>query len=991
MVLTPSTLLWRLNYVLLGMLFTTAAAVAQPTQPPTMVRNNLVTALNAFIGAGVSGPFSFADGSLYLDDALDGCGVENPLGLDISFTTDEFTITRVVRDAESMSGGGFDNQLAADLNAWVNAVWGLDLKGIPIFDAYGFQCMNGVTPSPNRFYTEETMDGNAVDAIAELTGENYILNSYYLIQGELVKGSDFISFEEPGGPRVVRYMTDRGDPALDPEARDTIRYLGNAYIRIDLTAWGGEEFTFLFKIQTTPYHTTPPNPNDEPNCGISQQITEPGIWSGYNNLDTEIRTYLGPPTSYISNSHCRFGWLAIDPDSVDISWGYKTDPDEASEMTFNYIRDHSGEWTYNPYGEGGTNRIRQLGRFIINSQGELVFSTYWSDCCAFWEGEIGLVNDTIEYDDELCITTYCRGGEFFLDPDYQTLLYEPPVTCPDCSVQPVPCIVFCDSALPVMAVEEQVIRADARSFTDRSLLVDEAEFAALVPSVSPLPWIGRNDFERGIRGKWRSTDEYAYRTSILPGSGQFGPVSSTPFSGLTERNYNDAGIFDLTLFNWRILSINDPVTWLAQSHVERFSQNGEAVEEHDLFDIPSTAHFAYDEQLPILVAKNATYNSVCFEAFEDGKGNTDEVAHSGNNSLWVKADDWGDTGPFAPPVICTFTVDQKAVTDRLLFRFWARQFYFPDHTAVTNDPPIDLRFSWAGGSVDIPASSMTFIAKTGEWSLYEAELSTLTAGEIDKVVTITAKSVHTIPPDPTVDDDWIVVWLDDFRMQPMASEMVCYVYYPDDLRQATVFDDQHFGIYFQYNGEGKLIRKLYETERGLKAVQEAQYHTPVVDRNYASSTVVYAEGTVPGADPPSSSINASENSRGKGTEFDLLNIELGMERQNLKVLGLDADQLDEKLGEIKELLKRPSLSALNLPDLEKLRLIDELAQIEEERARLESIDKSELKDQAQQKAWDASVKEIAHRRTDLLNQLGLSETEAQEIVDKAKELKNDAP
>jgi hypothetical protein len=221
--------------------------------------------------------------------------------------------------------------------------------------------------------------------------------------------------------------------------------------------------------------------------------------------------------------------------------------------------------------------------------------------------------------------------------------------------------------------------------------------------------------------------------------------------------------------------------------------------------------------------------------------------------------------------------------------------------------------------------------------------------------------------------------------------MVCYVYYPDDLRQATVFDDQHFGIYFQYNGEGKLIRKLYETERGLKTVQETQYHTPVVDRNYASSTIVYAEGTVPGGNLPSSSVSAPENDRGKGTEFDLLNIELGIAKQDLKVFGLDADQLDEKLEEIKELLKRPSLSAVNLPDLEKLRLIDELAQIEEERAKLEAVDRSELRDEAQQKAWEASVEETARRRVELLNQLGISESEAQAIVDKAKELMNDVP
>lgn len=1003
--LTPKLLRLQLSIVLVSIGFASASVLAQPLKPTSSVRSSLVSALNGFLttNSGVTSgtiPFSFSDGGLYLEDALDGCEVINPLNIDVEFTPTHFILRRTLRAGGTLPVD-YDNRLASDLNAWLNAVWALNLKGVDVFDALGFQCVDGVTPSDNRFYTKEvdaTAHPEIISAIQELTGENNILNTYYVIQGNLVKGSDFISFAETS-PRVVRYMTDRGDPALPAGQRDTIRYLGNAYIKIDLTGWGGEEFTFLFHIQTTPYHTTPPNVHDEPNCGISQQVTDPMIWSGMNNFDAEIRTYLGPPTSPISNSYCAFGWLAIDTAVVAMDWGYKDDPDEASEMMFEYMSQHSGDWIANPQGEGFVSktstpdtRIEQLGYFLINSAGKLVFREYWSGCCDYWNGEIGVVNETIDYDEEVCVTRYCRGGEFVLDPDYKTLLYEPPVTCPDCSTQPVPCMTFCDSALPVMAVKSGVIKSDARLFTDKTPLVDESEFLPFTPNQAAVPWYRKNDFERGMRGKWRSTGDYVYRTVVKPGSGAFGPVA-LPSGGAGERNYNDAGVYDLTLFSWRIPDVNDPLTWLKPTNVTRYSQNGEPVEEVDIFGIPNAARFAYDKQVPILVAKNATYNSTLFESFEDGKGNDNLTAHAGDYSLWVRSSDWAKTNQWAPVVIGNFTVDQHAIDNDLLIRFWARQYYEPDPTSVTTDAPVDIRLEWTGGMIDIPAASASikFIAKTGEWGLYEAEVTTLTNSELNKEVTIKMISAHPIPLSTTeeINGDFIKVWVDDFRMQPMTSEMVCYVYDADNLRQAAVFDDQHFGVFFQYNGEGKLIRRIRETERGMKTVQETQYNTPLVDRDYGSSTVTYAEGATKGDFTPAS-FREGGIKGGGGNNFDLLNLDLGLDRQSVKIFGLEGGEAKEKLEDVKKLLKNPSIAALKIPEVEKLRLLNELAQIEEEHKRLESIDTAGVKDEAKKRAWEESVRQLSARRAELMEQLGIPEGEVQSIIREVEQLRENS-
>ena len=75
------------------------------------------------------------------------------------------------------------------------------------------------------------------------------------------------------------------------------------------------------------------------------------------------------------------------------------------------------------------------------------------------------------------------------------------------------------------------------------------------------------------------------------------------------------------------------------------------------------------------------------------------------------------------------------------------------------------------------------------------------------------------------------IYLDDIRLQPSGSQMNSYVYDTRTLHLLTSFDDQHFGMYYQYNTEGKLIRKLIETERGIKTLEEAQYHIPAVSRN----------------------------------------------------------------------------------------------------------------------------------------------------------------
>ncbi|MBR9855903.1 MAG: hypothetical protein GYB37_15235 [Algicola sp.] len=74
------------------------------------------------------------------------------------------------------------------------------------------------------------------------------------------------------------------------------------------------------------------------------------------------------------------------------------------------------------------------------------------------------------------------------------------------------------------------------------------------------------------------------------------------------------------------------------------------------------------------------------------------------------------------------------------------------------------------------------------------------------------------------------IYIDDIKFNPKESQTTCFVYDVKSLRLITLFDDQHFGLFYQYNNEGQLVRKLIETERGLKTVTETQYNTPSEDR-----------------------------------------------------------------------------------------------------------------------------------------------------------------
>ncbi|MEL6562362.1 MAG: hypothetical protein AAFQ94_29605, partial [Bacteroidota bacterium] len=290
-----------------------------------------------------------------------------------------------------------------------------------------------------------------------------------------------------------------------------------------------------------------------------------------------------------------------------------------------------------------------------------------------------------------------------------------------------------------------------------------------------------NEFENAIKGKYRPANTYSYNTNEIN----------------RDRNYN-TGTYHLNMFNY-----NNPESvipkWIKASTVTKYSVNGDPLEELNALQIASSVKYGYDNAVPYLTASNASYDAILFESFEnltdalesdlvyDNSGIvTENVSHGGNRSLSITES----------TVISTPNMSMTNDVDKVLLQFWVRNY--------------DQLFSVSG--LNIQSISVNKKLSTGEWSLYSAE------------VTVLDKTNYQLRFSPSSSFAGTIA-IDDIRIQPIDAEMTCYVYDPFTLRLTTIFDDQHFAMFYQYNEEGKLLRKLIETERGIKTLQETYYNS----------------------------------------------------------------------------------------------------------------------------------------------------------------------
>lgn len=454
-----------------------------------------------------------------------------------------------------------------------------------------------------------------------------------------------------------------------------------------------------------------------------------------------------------------------------------------------------------------------IGKFGEDSQGYLTYTSFLSGCGLMTfnntvpnEPVIRFVTPGMSHGLVKCSTVLNKSGgngQFTVDTESGELLYYSSDN--NCFPQKVECLKFC----PDIASSQKVnaIAASASTFDDNWTYDDGLYPLAGLPT-------GVNPYEKGANGKWRVKSSYVCRDTITGGGKQ----------GTTERNYKNAGVFSMALFNSKNPIVNDASKWVKLNTVNKYTPNGEATEEQDILGVYSTAKFGYDHTVPYLVAKNADYQSVQFESFEKVyASNTLEdgwfpssfqrdvnFAHSGKASFKLNA----PTSAFQKMNLKSLNVTQQILNNGLLLKVWVRD------TSALGGVAVKGSLISASPAITLPVT-FTKVARTGEWALFEAKVNVAGTFSLGNTVTPWIENNYTTSSGGTI-------WIDDVRVQPQDAQMVAYVYDPNTLRLVASFDDQNFGLFYQYNGEGKLVRKIIETEKGVKTVTETQYHSPAL-------------------------------------------------------------------------------------------------------------------------------------------------------------------
>jgi len=385
-----------------------------------------------------------------------------------------------------------------------------------------------------------------------------------------------------------------------------------------------------------------------------------------------------------------------------------------------------------------------------------------------------------------------------------------------------------------------VVSASAATFKDEWDYDDSWYYKS---STAFLP-IAANRFETGKANQWRPYQQYVYREAV--DEHLFDP---TPAAN-EYKNY-DRGTFEMNVFNWKNPNQNDPDKWVLTNQTNRYTPNGEPEEDENVLGVNSTAIYGYNHTLPIAVAQNAAYNTVGYESFENKytEGTTEyfekrvrysagsstlqtDIVHTGKYALNINESSAGDAVEFGKVNIHENLLGQ--IIDNVLFvRVWVHI----DRTKEDLEPG-ELKLYYRNFIPNVftawntaYSKNLTPVSQAGEWTLYEGiingiELTTAGIGLTSTQQIALGIGLHDLD-DKYENGD---ITIDDVRIQPHYSEMVTYVY--DNAQRLTaVFDDQHYAMIYQYNAEGLLVRKLKETEKGIKTISESNYNS-VGDYNW---------------------------------------------------------------------------------------------------------------------------------------------------------------
>lgn len=354
-----------------------------------------------------------------------------------------------------------------------------------------------------------------------------------------------------------------------------------------------------------------------------------------------------------------------------------------------------------------------------------------------------------------------------------------------------------------------------------------------------------NPFTNGLMGNPYVTKQLAYqseRDPIISGIRNDSRIANyRPFYALSNEEwfkiYEDGHPdFDIqgNYHSWRVLQ-----------EVDRFDEYSKVIGSRDPLGINSAVLYGYNKRqklLPIAQAVNAQTSQIVFESFDDnqsppyyvpeltaythfnffenstsGLSITQEEKHSGISSLRIER----GTEAFVKrmtSVPCKPLEKERIETGE----------YYP--------APCDCiqQFSPLPGEYILS----TWVKRDGQDYSYT---------DIEVVVTIGGATVYTLTPSGPMLEGWqkvegyftipdqqtsIIVsinnnvpaelFIDDFRIHPVHSEVSTTVYDPDNLLPIATHDGNNFTTFYNYDENNQLVRVRVETVEGIKTISETQ-------------------------------------------------------------------------------------------------------------------------------------------------------------------------
>lgn len=250
-----------------------------------------------------------------------------------------------------------------------------------------------------------------------------------------------------------------------------------------------------------------------------------------------------------------------------------------------------------------------------------------------------------------------------------------------------------------------------------------------------------------------------------------------------------------------------PWTWTAE--ITKYSPFNFEIENVDPLGIYYSALYGYKNSLVTAVAKNARYNEIGFDSFE----NDQNIAIGGQRGhvLCIPTNSSQITSEFAHSGKKSFKTDKLSVNigddsklnlqngRKYTLTCWVRKVNCTTLDNLGND----YILAYNGATLNIAKEP-----KVDCWQRIEVEFT----------YNVSSGVLEILPASRGV------FYVDDIRIMPADAITKCYVYSPQNYRLLAELDENHFATYYNYDEEGTLVQIKKETERGIMTVKTTRQH-----------------------------------------------------------------------------------------------------------------------------------------------------------------------